>query len=50
MTPFSKTEVPKKAVLLLGSAYGALKVAEDMAQAGIPVIWVTRAQHFLELP
>jgi NADPH-dependent glutamate synthase beta subunit-like oxidoreductase/NAD-dependent dihydropyrimidine dehydrogenase PreA subunit len=50
MTPFSKTEVPKKAVLLLGSAYGALKVAEDMAQAGIPVIWVTQAQHFLELP
>ncbi|MGE5839167.1 MAG: FAD-dependent oxidoreductase, partial [Deltaproteobacteria bacterium] len=50
MTPFSKTEVPKKGVLLLGSGYGALKVAEDMAQAGIPVIWVTRAQHFLELP
>ena len=36
--------------MLLGSGYGALKVAEDMAQAGIPVIWVTRAQHFLELP
>jgi NADPH-dependent glutamate synthase beta subunit-like oxidoreductase/NAD-dependent dihydropyrimidine dehydrogenase PreA subunit len=50
MTPFSKTKVPKKAVLLLGSGYGALKVAEDMAQAGIPVIWVTRAQHFLKLP
>ena len=50
MTPFSKTKVPEKAVLLLGSGYGALKVAEDMAQAGIPVIWVTRAQHFLELP
>jgi NADPH-dependent glutamate synthase beta subunit-like oxidoreductase/NAD-dependent dihydropyrimidine dehydrogenase PreA subunit len=50
MMPFSKTKVPKKAVLLLGSGYGALKVAEDMAQAGIPVIWVTRAQHFLELP
>ncbi len=50
MTPFSKKKVPKKAVLLLGSAYGALKVAEDMAQAGIPVIWVTQAQHFLELP
>lgn len=50
MTPFSKTKVPKKAVLLLGSGYGALKVAEDMAQAGIPVIWVTQSQHFLELP
>jgi NADPH-dependent glutamate synthase beta subunit-like oxidoreductase/NAD-dependent dihydropyrimidine dehydrogenase PreA subunit len=50
MTPSSRTKVPKKAVLLLGSAYGALKVAEDMAQAGIPVIWVTQAQHFLELP
>jgi NADPH-dependent glutamate synthase beta subunit-like oxidoreductase/NAD-dependent dihydropyrimidine dehydrogenase PreA subunit len=50
MRPLPKTKVPKKAVLLLGSGYGALKVAEDMAQAGIPVIWVTRAQHFLELP
>ena len=50
MPPFLKTKVPKKAVLLLGSGYGALKVAEDMAQAGIPVIWVTQAQHFLELP
>jgi len=50
MTSLSKTKVPHKAVLLLGSGYGALKVAEDMAEAGIPVIWVTRAQHFLELP
>jgi NADPH-dependent glutamate synthase beta subunit-like oxidoreductase/NAD-dependent dihydropyrimidine dehydrogenase PreA subunit len=50
MTSFSKTKVPHKAVLLLGSGYGALKVAEDMAEAGIPLIWVTRAQHFLELP
>jgi NADPH-dependent glutamate synthase beta subunit-like oxidoreductase/NAD-dependent dihydropyrimidine dehydrogenase PreA subunit len=50
MTSFSKTKMPDKAVLLLGSGYGALKVAEDMAEAGIPVIWVTRAQHFLELP
>jgi NADPH-dependent glutamate synthase beta subunit-like oxidoreductase/formate hydrogenlyase subunit 6/NADH:ubiquinone oxidoreductase subunit I len=50
MTSFSKTKAPDKAVLLLGSGYGALKVAEDLAQAGIPVIWVTRAQHFLELP
>ncbi len=50
MTPFSDMAVPEKAVLLVGSGYGALKVAEDMAQAGVPVIWVTRAQHFLELP
>jgi NADPH-dependent glutamate synthase beta subunit-like oxidoreductase/NAD-dependent dihydropyrimidine dehydrogenase PreA subunit len=50
MTSFSKAKVPPKALLLLGSGYGALKVAEDMAEAGIPVIWVTRAQHFLELP
>jgi NADPH-dependent glutamate synthase beta subunit-like oxidoreductase/formate hydrogenlyase subunit 6/NADH:ubiquinone oxidoreductase subunit I len=50
MTALAKTNVPNKAVLLLGSGYGALKVAEDMAEAGIPVIWVTRAQHFLELP
>jgi len=50
MISSSKTKVPDKAVLLLGSGYGALKVAEDLAQAGIPVIWVTRAQHFLELP
>ena len=50
MTPFSDMPAPEKAVLLVGSGYGALKVAEDMAQAGVPVIWVTRAQHFLELP
>jgi len=50
MTAFSNMKAPERAVLLLGSGYGALKVAEDMAQAGIPVIWVTRAQHFLELP
>jgi NADPH-dependent glutamate synthase beta subunit-like oxidoreductase/NAD-dependent dihydropyrimidine dehydrogenase PreA subunit len=50
MTSHTKTKVPDKAVLLLGSGYGALKVAEDLAEAGIPLIWVTRAQHFLELP
>ena len=51
MTTSTRTKkVPKKAVLLLGSGYGALKVAEDTAEAGIPVIWVTRARHFLELP
>lgn len=40
----------KSAVLLVGSGYGALKVAEDLAQSGIPVVWVTRAPHFLALP
>ncbi len=50
MTVAARTKVPKKAVLLLGSGYAALKVAEDTAEAGIPVIWVTRARHFLELP
>lgn len=50
MTPSSRMKSPDKAVLLLGSGYGALKVAEDLAESGIPVIWVTRAQHFLELP
>jgi len=50
MTSFLKKKAPDKAFLLLGSGYGALKVAEDMAEAGIPLIWVTRAQHFLELP
>jgi len=37
-------------VLLVGPGYGALKTAEDLADSGIPVIWVTRAPHFLELP
>jgi NADPH-dependent glutamate synthase beta subunit-like oxidoreductase/NAD-dependent dihydropyrimidine dehydrogenase PreA subunit len=37
-------------VLLVGSGYGALKVAEDLAQAGVRVVWATRAHHFLELP
>jgi len=40
----------KECVLLVGLGYGALKVAEDLAQSGIPVVWVTRAAHFLKLP
>lgn len=40
----------KKAILLIGSGYGALKVAQDVAQSGLPLLWVTRAPHFLELP
>jgi NADPH-dependent glutamate synthase beta subunit-like oxidoreductase/NAD-dependent dihydropyrimidine dehydrogenase PreA subunit len=45
-----KKSRPRKAVLVVGPGYGALKVAEDLAQSGIPVVWVTRAPHFLELP
>jgi NADPH-dependent glutamate synthase beta subunit-like oxidoreductase/formate hydrogenlyase subunit 6/NADH:ubiquinone oxidoreductase subunit I len=44
------SNAPEKAALLVGSGYGALKLCEDMAQSGIPVVWVTRAPHFLELP
>jgi NADPH-dependent glutamate synthase beta subunit-like oxidoreductase/formate hydrogenlyase subunit 6/NADH:ubiquinone oxidoreductase subunit I len=40
----------RKAILLVGSGYGALKVAQDLAQSGLPLIWVTKAPHFLELP
>jgi heterodisulfide reductase subunit A len=48
-----KASPPKrsnKAVLLVGSGYGALKVAQDLAQSGLPLLWVTRAPHFLEMP
>ncbi len=45
-----KKEAPPRAALLVGSGYGALKAAEDMAASGIPVVWVTRANHFLEVP
>ncbi|HUH66488.1 MAG TPA: FAD-dependent oxidoreductase [Syntrophales bacterium] len=40
----------KKAVLLVGSGYGALKVAQDLSQSGLPLVWVTKAIHFLEQP
>jgi len=46
MDTHKKTE----AVLLVGSGYGALKVAEDLVQSGIPVAWVTKSPHYLELP
>jgi len=46
----AKKSAPESAVLIVGAGYGALKVAEDLAQSGIPAVWVTRAQHFLELP
>ncbi len=50
MTRGKKSKSIKEAVLLVGSGYGALKAAEDLAQSGIPVVWVARARHFLELP
>ncbi len=50
MTAANKTLAVEKRVLLVGSGYGALKVAEDLAQSGIPVVWVSRAAHFLEIP
>ena len=50
MSETPKSAAPENAVLIVGSGYGALKVAEDLVQSGIPAIWVTRAQHFLELP
>lgn len=50
MAPKHKKERQKKAILLVGAGYGALKAAEDMAQSGIPVVWVTQAPHFLKLP
>lgn len=49
MSAKKKNETPR-AVLVTGSGYGALKVAEDLAQSGIPVAWVTAAPHFLQLP
>ena len=45
-----KAHGPASAVLILGSGFGALKVAEDLSLAGIPVAWATRAANFLELP
>ena len=50
MSEAKTSAAPATAVLIAGSGYGALKVAEDLAQSGIPAVWVTRAQHFLELP
>ncbi len=46
----SSSRALKRAVLLIGSGYGALKVAQDLSQSGLPLVWVTKAIHFLELP
>lgn len=46
----NKTKVPPKAVMVVGAGYGALMSAEALAQSGIPLVWVTKANHFLELP
>ncbi len=48
MAPAAKK--PHKAVLLAGAGYGALKTAEDLSHSGVPVVWATRAHHFLEMP
>jgi NAD-dependent dihydropyrimidine dehydrogenase PreA subunit len=45
-----KQQAVKNAVLVVGSGYGALKAAEDLSHAGIPVVWATKSQNFLELP
>lgn len=45
-----KSKSRQTAVLVLGSGYGALKVAKDLVQSGLPAVWVTKAQHFLETP
>ena len=50
MTQAPSVDNTSATVLLIGSGYGALKVAEDLAQAGVRVIWATQAHHFLELP
>lgn len=50
MAAEKKGQTPARAVLVLGSGFGALKVAEDLSLAGIPVAWATRAANFLELP
>lgn len=50
MSAKKKTNKPHEAVLIIGSGFGALKVAEDLAQSGIPVMWTTKAGNFLELP
>jgi NADPH-dependent glutamate synthase beta subunit-like oxidoreductase/NAD-dependent dihydropyrimidine dehydrogenase PreA subunit len=45
-----KQQAVQKAVLVVGSGYGALKAAEDLSHAGIPVVWAAKAENFLELP
>ncbi len=50
MSPNIRSTAPAKSVLILGSGFGALKVAEDLVQSSIPVVWVTQSKHFLELP
>ena len=50
MKKASSLSTMKKAVLIVGSGYGALKVAQDLAQSGLPLVWVAKSPHFLELP
>ncbi len=50
MSASDRQEAVPSAVLVVGSGYGALKAAEDLSHAGIPVVWAAKAQNFLELP
>lgn len=50
MSAPDKQQSSQEAVLVVGSGYGALKAAEDLSHAGIPVVWAAGAQNFLELP
>jgi len=34
------------AILLIGAGYGAIKAAQDIAEAGKPLVWITQAPHF----
>ena len=46
----SSRKIDNRAILLVGSGYGALKVAQDLSESGLPLVWVTREIHFLEMP
>ncbi|MBN1383154.1 MAG: FAD-dependent oxidoreductase [Deltaproteobacteria bacterium] len=50
MKKASSSSTLKKAILVVGSGYAALKVSQDLAQSGLPLVWVTKSPHFLELP
>ncbi len=48
MTPVAPKATRPGAILLVGAGYGAIKAAQDVAEAGKPLVWITRAPHFLE--
>lgn len=49
MTPVAPKAMREGAILLVGAGYGAIKAAQDVAEAGKPLVWITQAPHFLEL-